>query len=226
MRLLVGIFAVLAWVGTAFAGYPPADIVDLSDPVPCNMTHVCFDWDFTIANQGFSASICETGGLSTWQYGSTSYIPGAPGPVWGTTLAGAYPNYSGDGLQAPVFTVTADCYLVEIYHYFDIENGWDGANLKVNGTLVTPQGGYTGTTYSYAYCVDSQQAWFGASGGWRTDCFDLSQYIGQSVALSFQFGSDGSVTYAGWYIAYVKVGGMGPSPTKGSTWGKIKGLFQ
>lgn len=231
MRILFAMLGVLAMAGTAFAGTNPASIVDESDAVPCNLTCFCYEWDFAVSNQGFTAPhSCDTGGAAVWQYGTTSYVPGTTGPVWGTILNGMYPVSSGDALWSPEFTVTNDCKYVEIYHYFDTENSYDGGNVKFRDTLITPQGGYTGTictsTSYYAFCVDMEQGWMGSSSGWRAECFDLSQFMGQSGHLSFEFGSDSSVTYAGWYIAYVKVGAIGATPVEDSTWGEIKGLFR
>ena len=56
-------------------------------------------------------------------------------------------------------------------------------------------------------------------------CFDLSAFIGEEVQLSFQFGSDGSVTFLGWYIATVYVG-SDVVATDGTTWTQVKGLYR
>ena len=94
--------------------------------------------------------------------------------------------------------------------------------MKVNDTVVAPQAGYSGTistsTSYYAWCVDLEDGFFGQSGSWTQACFDLSMYIGQTVELSFEFGTDSSVTYPGWYLAYVRVGGFGATPNQESTW--------
>jgi len=233
MRAMLAGLCLLAMTGAAFAGPGPAGEVpiDQSDAVPCNLPCLCYDWDFAVSDQGFTApNACDTGGVAAWQYGTTTYVPGAPGTVWGTVLNGNYPNDMGDALKSPSFTVTADCNYVEIYHYFYMETSYDGCNVKFNDTLIIPQGGYSGTvstsTSYYAWCVDMEQGWYGQSGGWRAECFDLSQFMGQTGQLSFEAGSDSSVGYHGWYIAYVKVGGYGATPVEDSTWGQIKGLFQ
>ena len=229
MRILFGIVGILVMAGTALAGDLPTTEAIQPTAVPCTIPYICHDWDFAVSNQGFTRGACDTGGVLAWNYG-TSTIPGAPGPVWGTGLTSAYPVNSGDGLKSPSFTVTANCNYVEISHYFDTENNYDGGNVKFNDVLITPQGGYTGiictSTAYYAFCVDNELGWMGASSGWRAECFDLSQFVGQTGQLSFEFGSDSSVTYRGWFLAYVKVGGADPTPTEGSTWGNIKGLFQ
>ena len=230
MRRLFAVLGLLALAMPAFAGSPAVTLVDNSDPVPCNLTCVCYDWDFAVSDQGFTApNACDTGGTPVWQYGTTTLAPGAPGAVWGTILNANYPSNAGDALMSPAFEVNANCNMVEIYHYFYIETNYDGCNVKANGQLITPQGGYTGTistsTSYYAFCVDMEAGWTGQSSTFRSECFDLSAFMGQTVELSFEFGSDSSVTYPGWYIASVMVGGTGATPVQESTWGQIKNLF-
>ncbi len=41
---------------------------------------------------------------------------------------------------------------------------------------------------------------------WEEQCFDLSAFDGQTIQVEFDFGSDSSVTYPGWYLAYVRIG--------------------
>ncbi len=230
MRAFLTSLCLLAMAGAVYAGNPPVADVPQPAAVPCNFPCICYDWDFAVSNQGFTAPhSCDTGGTPVWAYGNST-LPGAPGPVWGTGLTAQYPVNSGDALWSPTFTVTADCKYVEINHYFDTESSYDGGNVKFNNVLITPQGGYTGlictSTSYYAFCVDNEMGWMGASNGWRVECFDLSQFVGQTGQLSFEFGSDSSVTYRGWALAYVKVGGFGATPNESSTWGEIKGLFQ
>ncbi|MBP6876341.1 MAG: hypothetical protein KBD56_09735 [Candidatus Eisenbacteria bacterium] len=187
---------------------------------PCPMSIVPLVWDFRISPQDFYGYGCEENAVPVWEYGTTSYVPGVAGAVWGTVLQGAYYNNSGGGLVSPGFLVTDSTKIVEIVHCFSFEYGYDGGNVSVmtdrDGTrsqeIISPLLGYTTSAISsspsyYAYCVDGEPGWTGTSGGWRIDCFDLSPYLGQSVMLAFEMGSDLSVTSAGWYIADVHVGG-------------------
>jgi hypothetical protein len=197
--------------------------------VPCGLNTITYDWDFSQGDMGFTAMICEDGGVPAWEHGTTTYIPGAPGTVWGTVLGAAYNNNTGDGLISPSFYVDVGTELVEVYHYFDIETNYDGGNLVVNGTVVPPMGGYNGTistsTSFYAYCTDLEEGFTGHDATWRVDCFDLNPFIGTNVQLEFDFGSDSSVTYPGWYIAWIKVGTY-VVPTEEQSWGHIKGLYR
>ena len=48
-----------------------------------------------------------------------------------------------------------------------------------------------------------------SSGGWIKSFFDLSDYVDMDFLIGFDFGSDGSVQYPGWYVKWVKI--YGPS---------------
>jgi hypothetical protein len=231
MRKVLVLMSLVALAGTAFAGDPPIDsiVVDRAND-SCELTVVTYDWDFSTGDHGFTHQPCEAGAIDNWAYG----VPTNPEvpinvAVWGTGLAGDYSNDSGSGLYAPAFTVTESAYLMEVSHYFDTENNYDGCNVSVNGTVIQPYTPYPAvistSTGFYAFCVDMEPGW---TDGPTTslDCFDLSAYMGQEVEIEFALGSDSSVSYPGWFIYYVKVGGQGGTPTEGTTWGAIKGLFQ
>jgi len=49
--------------------------------------------------------------------------------------------------------------------------------------------------------------------------------MGQEIQLSLDFGSDSSVTYPGWVIFTVRVGGDVVA-NDGTTWSAIKGLYR
>jgi Immune inhibitor A-like, MAM domain len=194
---------------------PQAPLPTLTE-VSCGLIHVEHDWDFSVSDQGFTTTPCDVtgGGTGVWAWGATT-IPGAPGTVWGTVLAGNYPNNSGEGLLSPAFTVDSLADTMEILSYVHTETNFDGVNVKVNNTLLQPTPVYNATistsTSFYAYCNDNQPGWTGNSGAgasqvWIQQCFDLSAYNGQSIQVRFDFGSDSSVTYPGWYIAYVRIG--------------------
>lgn len=236
MKILTAAFGILALTGAAFAGTPPVTGGETRSFVQCNLTQVCIDWDFSNSPQGFTTAICEPGGVNVWDWGIPAIPPPPPpyGPnMWGTVIGGSYPNNSGEGLISPPFDVTPACYLMEILHWYDIETNYDGGNVIVvgdPGNPIVPIGGYDGTistsTSYYAYCVDMEPGFTGLSAGWVYDCFDLSAYMNQSIQVEFDFGSDSSVTYDGWYIAYVKIGNDEPVAVEDKTWGQIKTLYR
>jgi hypothetical protein len=237
MRLLLTFSLICLFAMPALADkevYP-----DVASPTrdACELESVMFNWDFDGANHGFTPVVCDaTGGLPVWAWGASS-IAGAPGNVWGTVLQGNYPNNSGEGLLSPAFAVTPDSYLMEILHYVQTENTYDGCNVKVDDQVILPTNGYplaaiNPSTSFYAYCVDNQPGYAGnsASGpsqNWVVQCFDLSAFMGQEIQVRFDFGSDSSVAYPGWYLSYVKVGtDEGTIATQDETWSQIKGIFR
>jgi hypothetical protein len=219
MRIIISFLALLLLVSVAWAEKPalkPAlENAHQQRQVPCVMEVVTHDWDFNLGPHGFSTAFCDEAQPSCntetpWEWGISDYIE-AHDPVWGTVLEGDYANNSGQALISPSFMVTEESYLVEVTHFYQTENDFDGCNLKVQGSAVLPIGGYPGVISSntnyYACCVDGEVGWTGDSVGWRTDCFDLSMFYGYEIFLEFEFGSDESQVAPGWYISRVKVGG-------------------
>jgi hypothetical protein len=236
MRSLLLTIGLVAIAGVAFAGDVPQSGVVVENTLPCNLASVCYDWDFAVSDHGFTTTTCDpTGGAPVWAYGAEASVPGAPGNVWATVLNGNYPNDSGEGLVSPPIVVGPDCYLMEVLHHVHIESNFDGANVTVNDTVIPPTDGYPATistsTSFYAFCVDNEEGFTGngfsgPSEDWVTRCFDLSAYMGQTIRATFDFGSDSSVTYPGWYLAYVKIGSDQAVPVESSTWGGIKDLYR
>jgi len=229
MRVLITIIICLFTACIATAEKPTFDTQPPSR-LPCGLTNVLFDWDFATGMNGFTNSICDDQGVPVWEHGATTYVTGAPGDVWGTVLEGDYPTDAGEALVSPSFTVNEETYLMEIFHYYDAENLWDGGNVKVNGEVIEPLMGYPGLISVpdgwYAWCVDFQGGFTGLQSGWLTSCFNLSAFDGQTIQLSFEFGSDNTVTEAGWYIASVKVGNDGPVAMTDKTWSGAKSVYR
>jgi hypothetical protein len=195
---------------------------------------VAHNWDFAVSNQGFTTTTCDaTGGAPVWAWGATN-IPAAPGNVWGTVLMANYPVNTGHGIVSPSFTVGPTSNKLEILHYVRTETNFDGCNVQVGGTVIPPTDGYPATistsTSFYAYCVNGEPGFTGSgatgpSENWVTRCFDLVAFNGQTIQVEFDFGSDSSVQYPGWYIAYVKVGTDAVVPVEQTTWGRVKTLY-
>jgi len=223
-----------AYVLTAVVCPPPPE----EDGSICDFTSVCYDWDFSVSDHGFDPVVCDAG-AQVWEYGATTFVPGAPGNVWGTVLEGNYLNSAGDGLLSPAFTVeTGVCDWLEVRHYIHSERFsptstlFDGCNVTVNGVVIPPLEGYSGIAFTGAVCVGGEEVLGGLSSNgpirtWGRACFDLSQFAGQTIQVSFDFGSDSSVAYPGWYLAYVKVGTTDmPIGTESQTWGTLKSMYK
>jgi len=205
----------------------------------CNFAEICYDWDFAVGDHGFVGAPCDADGLPVWQYGAEATIPGAPGNVWGTILNGDYVTNSGEGLLSPPFEVVpGQCDWMEIQHYVHTEwfsptsTIWDGCNVTVNDIVINPFEGYDGVAGTAPQCVANEEVFAGFSSNgpsrtWGRSCFDLSQFVGETIQVRFDFGSDGSVVYPGWYLAYVKIGATGdPIPIEKNSWGRVKSLFR
>ena len=148
----------------------------------------------------------------------------------GTVIGGDYPNYAGHRAVVGPVEITGQTWCVELCHFYNIETRYDGGNVKISTdggstwSLITPQAGYPNTANSDPECVPSEPVFTGDSNAFIRDCFDLSGYKGRSVLIGFDFGSDASVGYPGWYIKWVKFGAS-ETPTEARKWGTIKTMF-
>ncbi len=213
----------------------------ITPPEPCcPFDVVCVDKHFNTCDQDYFPIPCGVGPIP-WEYGVPVGIPGVSCDdvpvthVLATILNGDYPVAAGQGAVVGPFDITAECSCLEICHFYDIEPGYDGGNVKVSTdggatwTLVYPFRGYDDildSTSFQAECVWMEEVFTGHQTEFVRDCFDLSDYIGQTVHVGLFFGADGSVTYPGWYVKWIRLGGDEMSPVQQSTWGKIKSNFR
>jgi len=228
MRILLTILSIAAVASIAWAEKPVQTVDNPIDRVSCEFGSVVYDWNFADSDHGFTTGPCDNGGVPIWEYAEVTWWPDM---IWVTAADADYPIDTGDGLISPSFEVDESAYLVEIWHLYNIEPGYDGANLSVNGVVVDPIEGYPGviseSTNFYAWCVDGEP---GFTGFMSPDppvytCFDLSDFTGEEVQLSFDFGSDSIVTSRGWAIISVTVG-SNVVANEGMTWSRIKGIYR
>ena len=157
-----------------------------------------------------------------WEWGEPGSGPGDAHSgvnLWGTILNGHYsegPLLSR--LISPLLGLTTDPNLT-FWHWYNTESGFDGGNVKistdgVNWNLIAPEDGYDGIiSTNFGNPIGGEEAFFGESDGWELETFDLSAYSGSMVLIQFDFGSDGSVEDAGWYMDdFVVYGGGGGEP--------------
>jgi hypothetical protein len=213
------------------------DCVEIEQPC-CPTPYHCYVVDYNDVDEFYTL---PCGGAPVWQWGPDPVPPEVACddiPVTnllGTIIGGDYPVSAGEIAVAGPFSISVaeHCYCMELCHWYDIETSYDGGNVKVSAdggatwTLVHPQAGYPGATYSYCPCVPGEPAYTGHPPfAFIRDCFDLSDFDGMEILVGFFFGSDSSVTYPGWYIKWVKIGGEEFSPVEDSSWGSIKGLYR
>jgi hypothetical protein len=176
-----------------------------------------------------AAHLTSTGPNDWWQWGTPMFIDGPASAhsgdnCWGINLTGDYDYYTASRLMTPHmdFTTGGDDKLeLKFWHWYDTEFSYDGGNVK----LFTP----SDTVIIYPdilQCPDydddeifSGNAWIpyepGYSGHeqkrWEEAIFDLTPWAGESdVVIAFDFGSNGSVQYPGWYIDDLVVAGDPP----------------
>ncbi len=145
-----------------------------------------------------------------WEVGVPANPPGAHSSpnVWATVLNGDYQNGSLSQLVTPQYKVFGDSPKLTFWHWYKIENGYDGGNVKIsiNGgefQLITPTSGYDGTiSQNWGNPIGGQEAFTGSNSGWSEVTFDLTNVVanGDNVVFRFDFGSDESITDAGWFI--------------------------
>ncbi|HDG67760.1 MAG TPA: hypothetical protein ENG11_01265, partial [candidate division Zixibacteria bacterium] len=184
--------------------------------------------DFNASNGGYSAS----GG---WQWGTPTSGPGGAHSspyCWATDLSGDYDNSANWTLTSPPIDLSGcSSATLTFWHWYSTESYFDGGNLKISTdggatwNLITPSGGYPEDAVSSSNSgIPGEPAFSGSSGGWTLATFDLTPYCGGSVRLRWCFGSDGSVTYPGWFIDDVEISGGGSSVTWTWHWSPSTGL--
>lgn len=145
-------------------------------------------------------------GSGCWEWGSPSSGPGSAYDginVWGTALSGSYPNDADDWLVTIPFEINNNLMSYSFYHWFNMENSWDGGNIQISTdggsswNVITPEGGYPDNS---VVGLDGEPGFTSTSSDWQQCVIDLSMYTGYTVQFAFRFGTDGSVTRDGWYI--------------------------
>jgi len=234
-------------IGLGYTGYDGAeggfDALTIGNcppppPVPCcPFPYTCATVDYNVGPNGFVVKPCN--GAAVWHWG----VPPAGVPTVACdgvpvthTLCASNPVSAGESVVIGTFDITPICYCLEMCHYYDFESNYDVGNVKVstdNGvtwTLVTPFGGYDGinsSTYYPSPCAWNEQAFTGTSTTFVRDCFNLTDYIGHTILVKLDFGSDSyATTDLGWYIKWFKLGGEEQSPVESSTWGAIKAMYR
>ncbi|MBM3308552.1 MAG: hypothetical protein FJY74_09525 [Candidatus Eisenbacteria bacterium] len=238
-------------IGLGYTGYDGAqgsfDALSIGEgppppPTPCcPFPFTCATLDYNLGPNGFQTVPC--GGVpAPWQWGVPVGIPmvacdGVPVThVLATNLAGAYPVSFGESVIVGTFPITPSCHCIELCHFYDFETNWDGGNVKVSAdggqtwTLVYPFGGYDGkntSTYYPCGCVWQEDMFTGTSTTFVRDCFNLVDFIGQTVIVRLDAGSDSySTSDLGWYVKWIKLGGEEQSPVESATWGAIKAMYR
>ncbi|MBX2829158.1 MAG: immune inhibitor A [Flavobacteriaceae bacterium] len=139
---------------------------------------------------------------------------------WGTTDAtfvspsssitespvGNYPNNVNETitLSDPVDLTNAAGANVTFYARWDIENNWDYAQFEVSidgGNTWEPQcGKFTNAGSDNGFQPEGEPLYDGTQIPWVQEEIDLSDYLGETILIRFEFRSDGAVREDGFYF--------------------------
>ena len=120
-------------------------------------------------------------------------------------------NITDSRTYTPQLTVGAGVEMT-FWHCYDIETSWDGAQMQMSTdggstwTTIETDEGYTGTNnYGYGGYSPGDPIWTGYNHtAWEEQHYTFTS--GGDVNICWRFGSDGSVTYEGYYFDDVVIG--------------------
>jgi len=158
-----------------------------------------------------------------WAWGT----PSGAGPggahsgthCWGTVLDGNYPSLSCFNLDLNQELVVGSTEAtMEFWMWRDCEGFFDGMNVKVS-----TDGGATWTIvttatpaydedafYTSTPCIANEVGWTGHTGNtWTYYVVNFGDFVGTTPIIRFNFASDGSVEYPGFYIDDLTLWGFG-----------------
>lgn len=108
-------------------------------------------------------------------------------------------------------------------HYYNIEEGWDYGVVQVSS-----DGGETWTSLenehtrsdvtpdAHPKIKENVPGFTGTNDGWHHETFDLSQYAGEDILITFRYLTDWASNEAGWYVDHVEISEIGFSSDGGS----------
>jgi hypothetical protein len=175
--------------------------------------------DFEADNGGWIATPASGG----WEWGPPTYtlgpLPHSGANVWGTRLASAYSANACWQLDlAPNRAVISSEAYVELYYWCFVHAPYDGCNFKIsvddglNWTIVTPENGYVVSSLNAGNaCIAGQSAWseINLNRAWSYVRLPIGDYLGQIPMFRFEFGSDATYNYVGFYFDDLLIWGLG-----------------
>lgn len=199
----------LAPIGTVtLAGAPIAVSVDPALPASRNVVvHVVVDADGVIveADLGFPAGSESVlfsddfeSGTGAWtltgQWAATTGSYHSASHSLTDTPTGDYGNDSTTSATLASAVPVGAGATLSFWHSYEIESNYDYGYVRVSTN---------GSTWNTLATYDGYQT------GWSQVELDLGAYAGQNVFIRFEFDTDYSVTYDGWYIDDVVITGLG-----------------
>ncbi len=167
----------------------------------------------------------DNGGLTTrsfgsnpqeWAWGAPSLgivVPFSGQKLWGTVLAGQYSNQSKSRLVLEDIALPdADSIALSFFHWYSFQTPassalHDGGNMKLwtssgDSAILSPTPDYDTVMSSSNVFIPGQRAYADTSFAkqWREVRCDLTPWRGQTVDISWDFGSSSNNVQVGWYI--------------------------
>ncbi len=149
-------------------------------------------------------------GTSNWQlmntWGLTNSTYNSPLFSMTDSPSGNYPNNANTYIiSSGVIDLTnSNAAMLEFYTKWDIETGWDFAQVKVstnNGSSWIPLSGkYTKSGAGKGAQPAGEPIYDGTQSSWVKEEMDLSSFIGNQIKIQFLLKSDGLVQKDGWYL--------------------------
>lgn len=132
--------------------------------------------------------------------------PAQPQSAPGMWYSGTGDEYAASIVSAGI-TLPAGASTLSYKTWYDIEEGWDFATVKIStdGTtwtnLISPRMTSEHDPDAYPTIIDDDlPGYTGSSGGWVPDSFDLSAYAGQTVYLKFLYQTDWGTALTGIFF--------------------------
>ncbi len=123
-------------------------------------------------------------------------------------------NYQNDqnktiALSNEIDLTTATGAALSFFAKWEIENNWDYTQVEVstnNGGSWEPQCGlYTNAGSTNGFQPEGEPLYDGVQDDWVLEEIDLSDYLGETILVRFQFASDGAERRDGFYFDDLKV---------------------
>ncbi len=148
--------------------------------------------------------------------------------LWGTILNGEYLNDANWKLTSPSYTALIDTPYLYFWHWYSIEFRYDGGNVKLSTDggntwqIIYPESPqrYDTIASEYNAGIPYEPCYSGYPYRWKLATFPIPVSRNQNFLLRWHFGTDGSVTYHGWYLD--DIAGYGFQLTTGIEEGKVE----
>ncbi len=161
------------------------------------------------------SAIGHWGHRDDWEWGTPSDGPPARSgsALWGTRLDSAYTDTCDGWLGLGAIDLSGDIEepMLVFWQWFELEatsrSSWDGGNIKASThggawEIIDPIGGYPSFINDFNPITGDQPGFSGEFSHlyWHEVRFSLEDFVGDTVELAVQMGSDNNTTRKGWFI--------------------------